>query len=181
MSLNAVTPGSDFITRAIFDVNIPFLTDISAALDPLTYIIIFLAWIYLAFSNTKDGKNRAKVVFLSFVLILGLVPFLKSTLDVPRPCNFVEGKIPCPDTGSFPSGHAALTAIMIPAFLGTTLFIPYLGFNILVLISRVHLGVHSTPDVIAGAIIGIAAFYGIWALLISYKKYVAPSKETKTR
>jgi undecaprenyl-diphosphatase len=131
------------------------------------FILLGLCWVYLGLwikqvPVRKKIKPFLLLVLPSVVLAMLLAYGLKIAFDIPRNC------IMCPATGcnpycesdpSFPSGHAALTfAAFTSLFLSVRrrwrplLFIP----PALVSVSRVALGVHTFPDIFAGAALGIA-------------------------
>jgi undecaprenyl-diphosphatase len=123
------------------------------------------------------ARKRA-AAWLMLGAVLGGVAinsFLKYAIARPRP-DFVTPAVQV-FSASFPSGHAALSAITyltLGALLGRTQ--PAIGMRIyfialaailtgLVGVSRVYLGVHYPSDVLAGWCIGAAWAMGCWALM----------------
>src|ERR1700730_15964150 len=135
-------------------------------------IILFAVVGYLLLAR----KRAAAWLMLAAVLGgVALNPFLKFAFARPRP-DFVTPAVQV-FTASFPSGHAALSAITyltLGAILARTQ--PSVGIRIyfmslaavvtgLVGLSRVYLGVHYPTDVLAGWCIGAAWAMGCWALM----------------
>jgi undecaprenyl-diphosphatase len=78
-----------------------------------------------------------------------------------------------PLEGSFPSGHALFyfaLSYVIYAYnkkLGTAFYI----FSLLIVFSRVYVGIHWPADILAGAIIGTLVAWGTVKLAKKYFKY----------
>jgi membrane-associated phospholipid phosphatase len=113
------------------------------------------------------SPDFATELLLLFSLGLYSCNFLKTLLKLPRPeKKDSELDIIGNDRGyGFPSSHT-LTAISVPCFLLET--IPslstgwhraaVLGWGASIIFSRLYLGVHSIPDVLGGAALGLWAF-----------------------
>jgi undecaprenyl-diphosphatase len=135
-------------------------------------IILFAVVGYLLL----DRKRTAAWLMLGAVLGgVALNDLLKFAFARPRP-DFVTPSVQV-FTSSFPSGHAALSAITYLT-LGAILARTHPSFRIriyfmtlaatatgLVGLSRVYLGVHFPTDVLAGWCIGTAWAMGCWALM----------------
>lgn len=105
-------------------------------------------------------KRMILPLILTFVLYLGIVQILKVVVARPRPFNeFGFDSLGAEDVNrSFPSGHATAAAAIIRFFeFRNNLFYIWIGITVLVIFSRVYLGMHYLSDVIAGFVIG----YGI--------------------
>ena len=141
----------------LFDVVMPFLTDIDNWRIPLAVI-----WVGLLIFGGKKGR----LVALLAGVCLALTDQLSSSLLKPyfariRPCNALENVrllVNCTRAFSFPSSHA--TNIFAQAALFsytyrklTPVLIP---LAVLVAYSRVYVGVHFPFDVLFGALLGIA-------------------------
>jgi undecaprenyl-diphosphatase len=135
-------------------------------------IILFAVVGYLLL----DRERTAAWLMLGAVLGgVALNEFLKFAFSRPRP-DFVTPAVRV-FTSSFPSGHAALSAITyltLAAMLARThasvrirIYLVSLAAVVtgLVGISRVYLGVHYPTDVLAGWCIGTAWAMGWWALM----------------
>jgi undecaprenyl-diphosphatase len=140
-------------------------------------IILFAAVGYLLL----DRERTAAWLMLGAVLGgAALNDFLKFVFARPRP-DFVTPAVRV-FTASFPSGHAALSAITyltLGAILARTH--PSIRIRIyfmslaailtgLVGLSRVYLGVHYPTDVLAGWCIGTAWAMGCWALMTGLQR-----------
>jgi undecaprenyl-diphosphatase len=123
-----------------------------------------------------DRKRTAAWLMLGAVLGgVGLNELLKFAFARPRP-DFVTPAVRV-FTSSFPSGHAALSAITyltLGAILARThpsirIRIYFMSLAAIVTglvgLSRVYLGVHYPTDVLAGWCIGTAWAMGCWALM----------------
>ena len=124
-------------------------------------------------------KDRKKTFFVMAFGIAGIavsslsVSLLKLLFARPRPCHVLKNIsliVACPDSFSMPSGHAATscTAAAIMGHFIRPAAVPALFVALLVIISRVYIGVHYPFDVIAGAIWGgvisgamVYLYYGI--------------------
>jgi undecaprenyl-diphosphatase len=123
-----------------------------------------------------DHERTAACLMLGAVLSgVTLNDFLKFAFARPRP-DFVTPAVRV-YTSSFPSGHAALSAITyltLAAILARTnpsvrVRLYFLSVAVIVTglvgVSRVYLGVHYPTDVLAGWCIGTAWAMGCWALM----------------
>lgn len=128
---------------------------------------VFAVFIVLRQVNPKSVKRHHLKKFL-FVLIptlavsFLLIVSLKAAFAVERVC------LPCPGEGcnpycpldaSFPSGHTATIFAGFTSFyimLGKRRLLWIYAVPLLVGVSRLILDVHTYPDVIVGALIGIA-------------------------
>jgi len=136
-------------------------------------VLVFVIHIGMKVINRskKDRKTKRRLHDLLFLLVptiiitLLVVMALKGLLDVPRQCvpclTELAGCNPyCPMDSSLPSGHSAIAAA---GFTAIWLFggrkkewLWIYIIPILVMVSRIMLGVHTWLDVVAGAVLGIA-------------------------
>ena len=134
----------------------------------LFYIVflLLLSWYKPAITFRRNITVFAVSYFLISVI---MVPLLKNTLNMPRPC-FVLGEnlvniVGSPDTiQTFPSGHAAfavLTAASLALDRPRILKIILALFAILVCVSRVYVGAHFPADVLGGALLSLLTVFAV--------------------
>lgn len=116
--------------------------------------------------------REGAIIIAAYLLFRLMGELLKSWVGAPRPCwnPATPSTIPCPDSFSFPSGHA-LGAGLVAALSGRimhkkSVWIIGLFFAMLIATARVAVGVHTPLDVIAGLILGytfgILTAKGFW-------------------
>jgi undecaprenyl-diphosphatase len=149
-------------------------------------IVLFAVVGYLLLSH------RLAAALLVLAAVLGGVAMnslLKLGIARPRP-DFVASSVKV-FTASFPSGHAAISAITyltLAALLARTtpsrrlgLYFVTIGImlTLLVGVSRVYLGVHYPTDVLAGWCVGSAWALGCWAVMTRLQRagQVEPPEE----
>jgi undecaprenyl-diphosphatase len=124
----------------------------------------FIWWVTAVIAAVFPDKRAAAWRMLLAVAVTFAVSdfVLKPLFNRPRPyqvdstITVIDAK---PDTQAFPSGHAAMA---VAGALAGSRLIPYSAWfwwplAAIIAISRVYIGVHWPSDVIAGAIVGLAA------------------------
>lgn len=143
------------VTKLIASQRIEIFTVFSIYVDYYMYLLLPLS---ILFFYKKVGRRRIASLLLSLLLIYLSVGCLKEFFKQPRPCDRYT-KVWCPSDYSFPSGHSAVAFAFVFFSIGTAAFPFYYLTAFLVALSRVYLGVHTFNDVVAGAVIGIFAYY----------------------
>ncbi len=125
--------------------------------------IIILPWII---TSILDKKNRWKLICLipiSIIFVDQTGLWIKQTIARPRPWVVMESDLInhlVSQKGhylSFPSNHAANTAVMATIFSSIYYNFRYIlwGSTIIIMFSRVYIGVHYPLDVLFGFILGL--------------------------
>ncbi len=141
--------------------------------EPLFWIGLSLITL-LVYWFTPNDRRGIRLKFMLIVLpaaglTYGITLFLKDFLAIPRPCM---GLSLCPSDFSMPSTHSAV-AFASMGFLGYLTTHLVLILALILAVSRVAEGVHTWPDVIVGAAIGL-----IMANLV-YKVYEKEFRKDK--
>lgn len=132
---------------------------------------LFLVFVLIsAIRRKRLSGERAAIVFLAFSLFRLLGEVLKSGLAFPRPCweKIPAALVACPNTFSFPSGHA-IGILMVTVIAGLMsrrrrILIAATVSGIVVAWSRVVVGIHTPLDVLAGAALGGLFGLAVWRL-----------------
>lgn len=137
------------------------------------FVLAFtLSFIIIRSSIASRRRVMRNAVFLlaAFLLFRLTGSIIKTGLAVPRPCwnPAHPSLISCPESFSFPSGHAlgsAMVAMMLGMiFRKKTVWISGISFSLLVAASRVALGVHAPLDVVGGLAVGYTFGWISWRL-----------------
>jgi len=162
----------DPLSIRISSININELTLISVFIDEYLYLILLFLFSFLFYkyhkSKSKELEIRIKTLAVCLVLFLFLVPALKSLFNYERPCEILNSKIECKEDKSFPSGHASFASLFLLA-LDSYYFVAYFLFFVLVIFSRVYLGVHSFYDVVFGTVLGVIFYLVVYSFFVTKK------------
>lgn len=169
----------------MIDLNIWYLITLIGSPIIWTGIVGILAITYFLIRKKVKIKTKGKlknfILLLIPILILTFfgTEILKFVIQSPRvciPCPAPDCNPYCPTTSSFPSGHTATISsvvMLIFLFLRKKEYLLLFILPILVGISRLMLGVHTSIDIIFGFIFGILIAGLIWIVkekLIGRKK-----------
>lgn len=146
------------LANPLFDVFMPFITNLNNWKIP-----ILLIWLFLMIRGGRKGR----VVGVLFIITVVITDQLSATLFKPligriRPCHVLDHirlLVGCGGKYSFPSSHATNIsgiAVILSYFyrkgiVWFTLLALVIGF------SRIYVGVHYPADVLGGFIIGTCA------------------------
>ncbi len=132
--------------------------------DQTKYFIplLLLPWLLTVFYDKKNRWKLAALIPLVIILADQSGLMLKKTLLRPRPFVDIDPEFinhlvhPKGQYYSFPSNHAANTAALATIF--SSVYSRYKsifwGLALLVMVSRIYIGVHYPGDVMAGFLLG---------------------------
>ena len=126
-----------------------------------------LGLVSLWFLGPAEWKSKEILLLVSILIMALIVMVIKLIFRRQRPEGEWGGIYRKTDPHSFPSGHAARASMLAilgiaigPIWFGLIL----IGWAILVILSRVLMGVHYLSDVIAGTLLGVIV--GLVILLV---------------
>jgi undecaprenyl-diphosphatase len=126
-------------------------------------LVLFVVWLL-----KRDAWHYTMAVMAASTIALAvLVLFIKFSIKRRRPEGEWGAIYRKSDPHSFPSGHAARTAMLatLAALTGPLWFaIALIIWAPLVSLARVAMGVHYFSDVVAGIVLGVLAAFGFFAL-----------------
>jgi undecaprenyl-diphosphatase len=122
-----------------------------------------LIWVMLALIRALRGRPNDKRAAIRAIVATGIESVLvnaglKTVFRRRRPVGPIEHPLPFrqPLTSSFPSGHATAAFCAATLLADGDEFGPlYFAAAVVVAASRVHVRIHHTSDVVAGAAIGL--------------------------
>ena len=151
-----------------------------------TYIFYFIILPFLPeLTNNMLTNKQASFIWIyggaAFILFQVPIYFtLKQYVKRNRPYeyNYTKMLIKAPDQYSFPSGHCASATLITLLMFSQDFFLApvFLIWMILILMSRVGLGIHYITDVIGGLILGsvtylVALYLSSFKLIYNHKFY----------
>ena len=156
------------VTGFFIDHRAGFLDSIAIFIHNIEGYVLFL-FVFVILLLFKQ-KKRILPLLLALILYLGATFLLKIAIARPRPFT----KFDFPNLGetrinqSFPSGHATAAASAIRFFeFNRMLLWIWTAITVLVMFSRVYLGMHYLSDVVAGLILGY--FIGDMSIFLAEK------------
>lgn len=157
---------ADFVTAYVSSLSHPVATAFSTFVHEhliITTLLLLFAYVVLA-----RRKSNIRELALALLLALLLTDAAKNFFNEPRVCatGAITPKVPCPSEGGLPSGHAAYATMFLLASVGTDSFFFFLPVSVLIMLSRLYLGIHSLGDVAGGIALG-AILYEISLFAIS--------------
>ena len=145
------------IANGLFDVVMPFVTDIKQFYPVYILVLLFIFW--------KGGSKGRWCVLLMLVAAAIADPvssrLIKESVGRERPCRTLEEVrllVHCGGGKSFPSTHAVnnFAGFIVFAWFFRRYAWAWLLLASTVSFSRIYVGVHYPFDVIGGALIGMA-------------------------
>jgi len=147
-----------------------------------TWIIFYLFLLYLIVKKYKTGAVLG-IVFIALAITLSdqaSVHLFKNVFQRLRPCHQPDVMenlrmiVGCGGQYGFVSSHAAnsfaLIGFIIPVFRKRWLTIMMILWGVVVIYSRVYLGVHYPSDVLAGMLLGLLSGTVMFYLFIAVDK-----------
>jgi undecaprenyl-diphosphatase len=128
---------------------------------------IFILTLFLTIAGKRNWR-RVVIAALAFSLFRLAGEIVKEGFAAERACwqAGVKTLIPCPDSFSFPSGHAlgaAMLAMIVSLIHRRKITIVLIwGLALMIAVSRIAVGVHSPIDAMGGIIMGVIAGWIIW-------------------
>ena len=146
----------DAVTTAVYSLNNPFITTISAALDD-------------------------RLVLAALLLALVLSEGLKLVEHVARPCasDIIAKLAACPTDYSLPSTHAVVGFVLAAAFIGRRSFWLFFPLGLFIAFTRMYLGVHTIFDVAAGLAVAFLSVAIVHFYLLNYLPELADDTPIK--
>lgn len=155
------------IASSVVRLHIDLLTNMLSLISFLGSALFVIIITSILFLYDRKTRHYIPVLWLTLLVSIGIGLLLKYFIARPRP-NFVP--LEFKNSFSFPSTHAI--AVFAPLALLDKEFPKvkwiWLSIAILVLFSRIYLGVHYLSDVVAGALLG----YIIGLIILIITKHI---------
>ena len=149
----------------IFDTVLPFITHLGGFKGMIIIILVILIY-----AKLKNKTNLFKITLLALLALLFsdlITLIVKIYINKPRPYTVLSNVrllVSPEDFSSFPSGHSTSTLSVVTVFIihikkltekyNKVICVFLIIFMMMIVFSRVYVGVHYPFDVLAGAIIG---------------------------
>ncbi len=145
----------DFISTYIASLNYPWFTWISSLIANDYLFGGFLILLFLfSFKYMKKWRELAVTIVISLILFTSL----KYIVREPRPCVQLDAKLSCPSSYSFPSGHSSMiNSFLFPSLYDSSVFV-FAPLSLIVMFSRIYIGVHTFYDIVGGFIVALISF-----------------------
>ena len=143
------------VTNFFLKNRLPFLDSLALFIQNIGSYMVFA--LMLVFLFVFKQKNKILPLLLTFGLYLGVTGLIKIAVARPRPFTKFDfqGIEKVNPHQSFPSGHTTAASSIIKFFeFNKILLCIWILIVILIMFSRVYLGVHYLSDVVAGFILG---------------------------
>lgn len=163
---------NQYMQNSVLDAVMPIITHFGGFI----WLILIVFAIFL-FAKVTRRETLKKVALLALIALLVsdlIALLLKQIVQEPRPFVTLENVrqlIPESDPCSFPSGHATSTLAVVSIFLlnmddlikkhQVIIDIALAAFAIVIMFSRLYVGVHYPFDVLCGALIGIVGAFTV--------------------
>lgn len=149
--------------------------------DSISFISLGIPAIFLITGLVKKNRDYARkglMILLSIALAGSVCATIKRTVKEPRPYE-VDSRITQWSVGgsnSFPSGHtaevsAAALAFSLILFRTPVIIVLSVIWALLMMLSRIILGVHNFTDILGGFVVGCLGLLITYTLFERYEKH----------
>ncbi len=137
----------------IYSLKSPVFDAISLFIQDYSIVFILLG---ILLTGILSSRKLALKLLIAVLLLFAVASLVKDFVNQPRPCQVYAIKdVICLTTQGFPSIHAGMAAVFVFFFADTSISLLIFFLSLLVMFSRVFIGAHSIPQVIAGFCLGI--------------------------
>ena len=153
---------NNYLSNSFFDMLMPLFHHTKTFLP-----LLIFPWILTLIYDKKNRWKLAILIPIGVILVDQTGVLIKETISRPRPFVSLDPNIinhlvsPRGPNMSFPSNHAANTALLATIFSSTysRFSAIFWSLSIIVMFSRIYIGVHYPADVLCGFILGYS--YGL--------------------
>ncbi|VVB71262.1 PAP2 superfamily protein [uncultured archaeon] len=141
------------LSLIIYSLKSTFFDNVSIFIQDYYIVFVLLG---LILTGIFVNRKTALKILIAVLLMFAVASLIKDFTQEPRPCQVYALKnLECLTTQGFPSIHAGMSAIFLFFLIDTSFAFAAFLLSILVMFSRVFIGAHSIPQVIAGFCFGI--------------------------